>query len=121
MIRAMTKRKEPLPERTCAFPPCGVAFTPRRADSRFHSDDCRHAYWKAVYQTEPHACPFCKAQHDPEERAVLDALEALVGEEGYRIGNSTPVLDAGAIRAFIARRRAILNASVEVEVTGHLF
>lgn len=91
-------------EVACANPECDVRFTPRRVDQKFHDAGCRKAYWKKAYHWSAHPCPLCTLIHDPDEPAVLDALERLL-----RDAESCGLLKKSEVVDFIARRRAILN------------
>ena len=51
---------------------CGTTFEPRETDGRpqrFCSPPCRIAYHKARYAREPHRCPLCGREHEPERLA----------------------------------------------------
>jgi hypothetical protein len=98
----------------CAYVACGQEFQPVRRTQRFHTTDCKAAYWYERRHAGPHKCPHCGVMHDPEELAVLDALEMMVADEsfpknGYQLAED--VVDVEDLRAFIARRRAIMAST----------
>lgn len=123
---------DPQPEIECALPGCSATFRPIRANHRFCSSPHRLEYWHGASKTEPHNCPWCGLQHDPEEKAVLDALEMLTMTEAFDVrpetvggnpgnGQTIEVVRASSLRSFLAHRRDVLNASAEVANTGHVF
>lgn len=121
MVEAVTKRRrEPVnhPERACANPECKRPFKPIRETQNFHDSACRKAYWSKAYHWTPHACPYCTVVHDPEEAPILDALERLIGEQSRPgTGGTYDELWASDVKAFIARRRAILRGEPVAGVT----
>lgn len=107
MVKA---RREQLPARTCANPSCRTesgertTFIPERSSQVFHDTPCRKSYWRAAVHYAPHACPLCTVVHDPEESAILDALDMLIAFDTWDSAEGT----RGDVKAFIARRREIL-------------
>lgn len=41
---------------------CGKTFTPTRGNQRFHSPECRDAFWQNRWK-EKHVCPLCGNEH----------------------------------------------------------
>lgn len=89
--------------RICVLDSCRQEFVPKRSTQVFHDPECRKAFWHLHQHGAVHKCPLCSAMHDPEEGAVLDALEMLVATVGDYRNLSAEV------QAFIARRRAIME------------
>jgi hypothetical protein len=105
---------------TCAYLPCSETFEPQRRNQRFclkgtGRESCRYKYHHARRRNDPHACPWCSVWHDPEERAILDALELLVRDSAYHpIDSEGPLcVDVEDLQALIARRRAIISTETQ--------
>jgi hypothetical protein len=101
----------------CAYAPCSEPFTPKRANQRFclkakGKESCRYKYNHAHRRNDPHRCPYCTVMHDPEERAVLDALELLIATEASNQDDSESplILYVEDLQAFLHHRRALLSA-----------
>lgn len=89
-----------------------------RTPAQFCSTKCRKDFWREAYHWQAHPCPLCTVVHDPEERAILDALEHWVAE------NASPGYDgiydtlwAQDLKTWIGARRATLRGEVGAEVS----
>lgn len=96
----------------CAYPPCNQPFEPKRITQRFCCPEHRQAFNHAHRRNDPHRCPYCTVMHDPEERAILDALELLIRDKARPEGQTGrfSIVWTQDLQAFIDRRRALLSA-----------
>lgn len=61
------------PRRNCDY--CGTDFQPVRVDQRFHTKECKRAWFVEYDMSHPHVCRQCHLLHDPDARVFLDVVE----------------------------------------------
>ena len=88
-----------------------------RTPAQFCSTKCRKDFWREAYHWQAHPCPLCTVVHDPEEPAVLDALEHWIRDNVMRPTDGVSLLHAEDLRAWISGRRATLRGEVGAEVS----
>lgn len=102
------------PRRECDY--CRVDFQPVRIDQRFHTKECKRAWFVEYDMSHPHVCRQCHLLHDPDARVFLDVVEVWAKSE---LLDGAPPEILTELLAMVARHRGDLVERQSGRVVAH--